>query len=336
MLVKNPTTMSASTPSNTRRNFILQQGLCEPAAATCSLQYSALLFQPRLVGITIVVAVLLQSPIVFFALAAVLWFSALAPRLNPFDALYNAMGAGITLTPAPPPRRFAQFLAGSFAFAIGMSLVLDRHTIALMLEVFFITAVAALLFFGFCLGSFIFHLLRGRADFAKRTLPWASGALIISTALISGAWSQSLTVEQQYSVPDWANRVLEHPDFQKQYEMDAHLNPFCQRADFDGDGKADFAVFVRERSSGKIGIAFIHRNDAKMYIVGAGKPGVHGDDYSWIDAWIVYDKGVVFQGAEEGAPPKLRGDGLLIFKTESASAILWWNGREYRWYQQGD
>jgi hypothetical protein len=32
----------------------------------------------------------------------------------------------------------------------------------------------------------------------------------------------------------------------------------------------------------------------------------------------------------------LRGDGLLVEKTESASAILWWDGARYRWYQQGD
>jgi hypothetical protein len=148
--------------------------------------------------------------------------------------------------------------------------------------------------------------------------------------------AQSLTVEQRYSVPEWANRVMERYDFEKSYEMDAHLNPFCLRADFDGDGQADFAVFVRERSSGKIGIAFIHQRTETLYIVGAGKPGVHGDDYSWIDAWIVYERGIVLQGAGEGPPPTLKGDGLLIFKTESASAILWWNRREYRWYQQGD
>jgi len=320
--------------SNTKRNFILQQGWCEPAAATCPLQYSALLFQPRLIGITIVVAVMLQSPVVFFALGAVLWFSATAPRLNPFDALYNWKRRGIALTPAATPRRFAQFLAGSFAFAIGIALVLDWRTTALILEVFFITAVAALVFFGFCLGSFVFHLLSGRAAFAKRTLPWAT--VIFIALIVPRAVGQSLTFQQRYSVPDWANRVLEQPDFQKRYEMDAHLNPFCLRADFDGDGKADFAVFVRERSSGKIGIAFVHRSNEMLYIVGAGKPGAHGDDYSWVDAWIVYDKGVVSLGAGEGPPPTLKGDGLHIFKTESASAILWWNGREYRWYQQGD
>jgi len=162
-----------------KRNFIRQQGLAEPAAGTCPLLYSALLFQPWLVGPWVVVAAILQAPFLFFALAAVLWWSALAPQLNPFDALYNwtlARSSGITLASAPAPRRFAQFLAGSFAIAIGVSLVMGWRMAALILEGFFIVALGALLFGGFCFGSFMFHLLRGRAEFAKRTLPWATGA----------------------------------------------------------------------------------------------------------------------------------------------------------------
>jgi hypothetical protein len=123
-----------------------------------------------------VVAAILQAPVLFFALAVVLWWSALAPRRNPFDALYNrtlARLGGITLTPAP--RRFAQFMAGSFALAIGVSLALGSRTTAFVLDGFFIVAVGALVFGGFCLGSFVFHLVCGRAAFAKRTLPWATG-----------------------------------------------------------------------------------------------------------------------------------------------------------------
>jgi Domain of unknown function (DUF4395) len=165
--------------SITKRNFILQQGLCEPAAETCPLQYSALLFQPRLIGLWLVVAVILQTPLGFFALAGVLWWSALVPRFNPFDALYNltlARSGGPTLTGAQAPRRFAQALAGLFALGIGVSLALGWHTTALVIEGFFLVAIAALVFGGFCFGSFVFHLVRGRADFAKRTLPWANGA----------------------------------------------------------------------------------------------------------------------------------------------------------------
>jgi hypothetical protein len=168
-----------SSARDAKRNFILQQGLCEPAAGTCPLQYSALLFQPRLVSLWVVAATILQAPLLFFALGAALWWSALAPRLNPFDALYNrTLGRqrSTTLTPAPRPRRFAQFLAGSFAAAIGVLLTLGWRMSALALEGFLIVAVGALVFGGFCLGSVVFHVLTGRAEFAKRTLPWSPGA----------------------------------------------------------------------------------------------------------------------------------------------------------------
>ncbi len=170
---------SASLPT-LKRNFILQQGFSEPATASCPFQYSALLFQPRLTGLVVIVAVALQEPRIFLALAAVLWFSAVVPRLNPFDALYNRTLAlrpgGTALPPAPGPRRFAQGMAGTFALAIGISLALGWKTLALALEGLLIVALGALVFGGFCVGSFVFHFLSGRTAFAKRTLPWARGA----------------------------------------------------------------------------------------------------------------------------------------------------------------
>ncbi|MEP6767048.1 MAG: hypothetical protein ABJC61_00150 [Acidobacteriota bacterium] len=45
----------------------------------------------------------------------------------------------------------------------------------LVLETILIVAIGALVFGGFCLGSFVFHLLCGRKTFARSTLPWARG-----------------------------------------------------------------------------------------------------------------------------------------------------------------
>jgi hypothetical protein len=160
-----------------KRNFILQQGLCDSSADACSTQYSALLFQPRVIGVWIVVALIFQSWIAFTALGALIWWCAIFPRLNPFEAIYNAIFArptGPRLTAAPAPRRFAQFIAGSFGLAIGASLALHCRTTAYVLEAFLVLAIAALLFGRFCLGSFIYHVIRGKAAFATRTLPWAA------------------------------------------------------------------------------------------------------------------------------------------------------------------
>ena len=62
--------------------------------------------------------------------SGILWWNVLIPRLNPFDVVYNRTPANrpgaVRLEPAPPPRRFAQGMAGSFALAIGMLLPLPE------------------------------------------------------------------------------------------------------------------------------------------------------------------------------------------------------------------
>jgi len=85
--------------------------------------------------------------------------------------LANRPGA-VRLEPAPPPRRFAQGMAGSFALTIGILLLLRLWTAALLLQILLLSALAALIFGRFCLGSFLYYLFRGRSDFAIGTLPW--------------------------------------------------------------------------------------------------------------------------------------------------------------------
>src|SRR5438552_2547614 len=128
-----------------KRNFILQQGLEEPTPASCPAQYSALLFQPRIVALVVLVGILLREPFLFLALGVLLLFSALFPRWNPVDALYNRLVAvrpgRFALPPAPAPRRFAQGMAGAFALAVGVSLLLGSRAAAIVLEVFLVLAI---------------------------------------------------------------------------------------------------------------------------------------------------------------------------------------------------
>jgi Domain of unknown function (DUF4395) len=168
-----------------KRNFIVQQGFSPSCATTCDLQYSALLFMPRLLGLAFLAAAILRLPNLFFALGVLLWWCVVAPRFNPLNALYNwvmAPVSGVTLTPAPAPRRFSQFLGGSFALAIAASQTTGAHTTALVLQAILLAAVAAVVFGGFCLGSFLFHILRGRPDVAMQTLPWAGDAWLRALA----------------------------------------------------------------------------------------------------------------------------------------------------------
>lgn len=158
-------------------NFVLQQGFHDAAPASCSYQFPALMWQPRVIGAIVLVGLILQAWPVFLGLSAVLWWNVLVPALNPFDALYNLLVARPRnlpkATPAPAPRRFSQGMAATFNLGIGLSLLLGNQPLAYILEGFLVIALSALLFGRFCLGSYIWHLVTGQVRFANQTLPWA-------------------------------------------------------------------------------------------------------------------------------------------------------------------
>ncbi len=166
--------------SGVEQNFVLQQGFDAASCPAGPRFYGALLLQPRIVGAGVVLGTFLQSPWVFLILSAILWWAALLPGLNPFDFAYNSLLAGRSGRPrlgsAPPPRRFAQGLAGTFALAIGWCLLAGARPPAEVLEALFLMAVAPVALGWFCAGSFAYHVLRGNARFAARTLPWSRSA----------------------------------------------------------------------------------------------------------------------------------------------------------------
>jgi hypothetical protein len=153
-------------------NFVQQQGYAGTDPADCSVKLPALMFQPRMVGALVAIGLITQSPYLFLALGVLLAWSALLPRLNPFEALYTALVArprGTRIDPAPPPRRFAQGMAASFMFGIALP---GHATLARALEALLAVALLALIFGRFCLGSYVYHAVTGRLAFANRTLPW--------------------------------------------------------------------------------------------------------------------------------------------------------------------
>jgi hypothetical protein len=139
------------------------------------------------------------------------------------------------------------------------------------------------------------------------------------------------------SIPKWAAHVFEGPDFTRDYLLSPWLDPPFLQGDFNGDSAIDVAVLVSRRGTAARGIAILHAGSARFVVVGAGHAFGNGtDDFAWMGEWNVYPKGPVYQGADESAPPKLLGDALFVDKPESATAIIYWDGAAYRWYQQGD
>jgi hypothetical protein len=167
-------------------NFMKQQGFPAEPPDACNMHFAGLYFQPRIVFPLILVGITLGwlglhlvGSVIFLVLAAVLSWNAGLPRLNPFELAYNRFRAtprGMPhLDPAPGPRRFAQGMAATLLLGAAIALLVGAPLVSAVLEGLLVVAFAALLFGRFCLGAYVYHLLRGRAAFANATLPWARG-----------------------------------------------------------------------------------------------------------------------------------------------------------------
>jgi hypothetical protein len=160
-------------------NFMRQQGFPAEPADACDMRFEGLYFQPRIVFPLVLVAVILQSPALFLLISAVLWWNVAFPAWNPFERAYNrwiALPRGrLPLGRAPAPRRFAQGVNAAFNLASALTLLAGWHALSWVIQGLLVAAFSLLLFAKFCLGAYVFHLLRGEAAFANRTLPWARG-----------------------------------------------------------------------------------------------------------------------------------------------------------------
>lgn len=135
-----------------------------------------------------------------------------------------------------------------------------------------------------------------------------------------------------FNIPDPIATCME--PISGQYKISSHINPFYLRGDFDDDGQPDYAVLITN-SKGERGVAICSTVPRTARIVGAGVVLNKLADFDF-GAWMVFPKGPVERGVGEGPPPKLLGDAISIIWPESASALLYWDGRRFRWYQQGD
>ncbi len=97
------------------------------------------------------------------------------------------------------------------------------------------------------------------------------------------------------------------------------VSPSFLEADFDGDGKPDVAVLVRRGKDQ--GIVVCRGNDAPPIVLGAGTTfnDMRNLDFT---SWKIHAKN--------------RKVALLLEWAESGSAIVYWNGSKFVWYQQGD
>jgi hypothetical protein len=138
-------------------------------------------------------------------------------------------------------------------------------------------------------------------------------------------------------IPEVVKNAITNGSLAKNCDISFQIEPFYLEWDFNGDGKIDVAVPVKQRSTGKLGIAIVHAGTGNVPIVGAGIPiGNGGDDFEWMDSWQLYSKNRAAHAAGEAGARRLHSDALLVSKSEAASALIYWNGKRYVWLQQGD
>jgi hypothetical protein len=138
------------------------------------------------------------------------------------------------------------------------------------------------------------------------------------------------------SLPEGVLEVLKQMPHADDYVLSDHLNPYYLQGDYDGDGALDTAVLVRNKSSRKAGIAIVHGRTPAVALLGAGQDLEGMDEFDWMDAWSSQPKGAVGIGVGEEQALALKGDAILAIKTEAASGLIYWDGKRFAWYQQGD
>lgn len=118
------------------------------------------------------------------------------------------------------------------------------------------------------------------------------------------------------------------------------------KGDFNGDNKTDFASLVKNKKSNQIGVIIIHNTDNQdFFVFGAGKEVDNMTDLNWIGVFKLLPKGEIvapnFLDQETGdilEPDenqnfKLIGNGIFMKIEEShGGGILFWDGKNYKWY----
>jgi hypothetical protein len=160
---------------------------------------------------------------------------------------------------------------------------------------------------------------------------------ILLSAEIVFAQSDYKTWVQEENIPLWTRQVFYNLELSDRYEFSFHINPCYLRGDFNGDQKHDIAILLKEIKTEKVGIGVFHAEKNQVQILGAGKSiGNGGDDFRWMDIWSVLSKRILPTNIWGDTSVILQGEALRVVKSESASGLIYWNGKNYSWVQLSD
>lgn len=173
----------------------------------------------------------------------------------------------------------------------------------------------------------------GKLFMSKAMIIWAIAAMW------NGSQAQEMVAKyDEYllmqNLPQWAQSTIQTMEFSSKYRISLQLNPFFYEEDFDGDKQRDLALFIEAKKSGMKGILILNGKKKSMTVLGAGIGFANaGDNFDWINVWRPDRK---FKLLPNSKPPVPTGVSLWVERFESGSGVIYWNGTEYHWFQEGD
>ena len=136
---------------------------------------------------------------------------------------------------------------------------------------------------------------------------------------------------QEQNIPAWIKESFSKSNLNQTYKFNFHLNPFYLRGDFNGDKVLDVCASIINKNNEKTGLAIFHGNTNQIEILGAGNKFANRmDDFSWAGIWKIFEK------AKDPIPEDVSGEIIYVEKPEAAGGLIYWNGKQYVWYQWGD
>lgn len=136
-------------------------------------------------------------------------------------------------------------------------------------------------------------------------------------------------------VPQFIGNCLDHNSWlPKEISIPARpkYNPYFVRGDFDGDGGADYAVIVENRSTAQEGLLVCFRKTkSNAILLGLDRdkppPFWRLEDLDVMTAKEINDN-YDFQGRSVTIKPK--GESIVM-NWEDAMGLIYWDGKQFRW-----
>lgn len=140
--------------------------------------------------------------------------------------------------------------------------------------------------------------------------------------------ARDVSLNRDAAVPDSIWSIAEQAGLDSVYAISMSMqSPPYITGDFDGDGLTDAAVLVERRSTGKLGVAIVHRGTRKVTVLAAGSGSAGPDDLDGMKQWDSFLKGSTPTIVNPYRPnASLIGDALWIARNDSAGGFYIWTG----------